>query len=193
SIDRSRVVLSGVEVEGAGEQLGERTGFDVAGVVEEQDAGTVAGELGELLAAAAAGRAGAGRVAAADHGDGCDTAAAGDDHRGDGVGLGAGPFGKRGILDVAADVDAPDLVQHRGADAETGIGRVRVAARVARDLDQPFVVHVIRPTSMSRASGSGGCTTRSPSNPGEPRSWPCAAPASPGRCRAARPCRGRTG
>src|SRR5437879_9553417 len=93
-------------------------------------------ELGELLTAAAARwtRLGAFRH---DH-DLDDLALAGGDHGADGGGLGALRDRIRSVLDVAARVETAAAGAHAGPDPEAGVRRVRVAARVAREVQHGF-------------------------------------------------------
>ncbi len=65
-----------------------------------------------------------------------DLAPAGEAHRGDGAGLGAGALRVGDVLDVAAAVDAAVRAADRRADLEAGIGRVGVLARGAGGLEQ---------------------------------------------------------
>jgi hypothetical protein len=60
--------------------------------------------------------------------------------RGDRVALGADGQAVGRVLDVAAGVQAPALVEHGGADAVAGVGRVRAQPHGAREGHQPLAL-----------------------------------------------------
>ena len=116
--------------EGERQQLAERDAAPRAGDGGEMDGRRGAGELGDALAAAAAGRHRLRRLGRRRASAAIAPRAAGD-HRRDGRGLGADPFGIGRILDIGADIDASVLGAERGADREARIGRVGVGRRTA--------------------------------------------------------------
>ena len=85
------------------------------------------GEFADALAAAAAGRAE--RLAVADDQDLGDAPLAGERHRGDRAGLGAGALRIGGVLDIAAGIDRAAFGAQRGADVKARIGRIGVGLR----------------------------------------------------------------
>ena len=105
-----------------------------------------AAEFAQFLAAAAAGRHQP--IARAHDRRFDDPPSAGQDHRGDRAGLGAGALRIGGVLDIAAGMDAPMLVLHRRADQKARIGRVGLraapstAAAMSDVIGASFLLHI---------------------------------------------------
>ena len=98
------------------------------------DARRSVGELADALPAAAAGRAQG--LAIADDEDFGDPPLAGERHRRDRAGFGAGPLRIGGVLDVAAGKDRAAFRAQRRADTEMRIGRIGVGLRGFRRCEQ---------------------------------------------------------
>jgi hypothetical protein len=129
-------LVTNLEEEGGGQELGDGGPGDGAGFSGVEDDGVGGAELVDGLAAGSAGLAGG--LVEIGYGDGADTDAGAveGDGGGDGGLLGAGGEAVGGVFDVAAGYDGTVREEDRGADAEVAVGGVGVMGHSGRVLLQ---------------------------------------------------------